>query len=274
MSGLDAIRRADGRIGVLAIDHRDSLRAVVSPEDPAAASSDDIRHLKYAVLEGMADLATGVMLENEYTLPDAITDAMVPDGVGVIGALENQGYLDDPSSVVTTIAPDWGPEQVRAAGADVAKLLLHWRPDGSAHADDQQRIAATVVDRCREAGVDLVLEPVPYGPDVVPGMHLEAARTFAPMKPPLLKVAFPGPGRCAEITECCAGRPWALLSAGVTFARYAEQVAEAVEAGASGFMAGRAVWREVATAAPDERADVAREIARPRFEQLIELLGG
>jgi len=49
---------------------------------------------------------------------------------------------------------------------------------------------------------------------------------------------------CRQLTEICEGIPWVLLSAGVNFATFQRQVEIACEAGASGFVAGRAIWKE------------------------------
>ena len=42
-----------GRFGVLAIDHRDSLRAVLAPDDQDSVSADDITDLEARVWSGL-----------------------------------------------------------------------------------------------------------------------------------------------------------------------------------------------------------------------------
>ena len=56
----------NGRFSILAIDHRDSLRQFLRPADPDSLAPDEITALKIEIVEGIADLATGVMLEPEY----------------------------------------------------------------------------------------------------------------------------------------------------------------------------------------------------------------
>jgi xylulokinase len=75
---------------------------------------------------------------------------------------------------------------------------------------------------------------------------------------------------CAELSD--ASRvPWALLSAGDPFGVFKRQLQIACEAGCSGFMAGRALWSEVATAKECERAALLEETVVPRMEELNQI---
>ena len=48
-----------------------------------------------------------------------------------------------------------------------------------------------------------------------------------------------------------AGRPWVMLSAGVGKEPFQKILSHAFQAGASGFLAGRAIWQEAFSAYPD-----------------------
>ena len=65
-------------------------------------------------------------------------------------------------------------------------------------------------------------------------------------------------------------RPWAVLSAGVPFDQFTDiiQIA-AEEGGASGFIAGRSVWREVVSLTGQQRQEFLTSVALPRLERLI-----
>ncbi len=58
-----------GRFCVLAIDHRDSLRKFLSPADLDAVSAGQLTSLKTDIVRELAPMATGVMLEPEYSIP-------------------------------------------------------------------------------------------------------------------------------------------------------------------------------------------------------------
>ena len=62
---LDGISEG-GRFCVLAIDHRDSLRAFLSPDDFDAVSDAELTQLKIDIVGTASHLATGVMLEPEF----------------------------------------------------------------------------------------------------------------------------------------------------------------------------------------------------------------
>ena len=66
--------------------------------------------------------------------------------------------------------------------------------------------------------------------------------------------------------------PWTLLSAGVGFRPSSERVRTALEQGASGFIAGRAIWGEAASLSGAERVEFLEETAVPRMAVLSDLL--
>ena len=272
-----------GRFGVLAIDHRDSLRAVLTPDDQDSVSAGDITDLKRELVGALATGATGVMLEPEYSIPQLL-DGTLPTGVGFTAALEAQGYAADPEAAPTRILEGWSVAAAAASGAAAAKLLVLYRPDRP-HGAAQERVAGEILTECRRVGIPLVLEPLFYGlddPSARRAIVIETVERFAAMDPHLLKLPFPvdpshEPDRsvwaaaCAEITERCH-MPWTLLSGGGNFESYRDQVAAAVAVGCSGFMAGRALWGEAALASPTERPSIVSDLVAPRLAELRSLL--
>ena len=273
-----------GRFAVLAIDHRDSLRAVLAPNDQDSVGADDITDLKRELVGALAAGATGVMLEPEYSIPQLL-DGTLPAEVGFTAALEAQGYAADPEAAATQILDGWSVEAAAACGASAAKLLIFYRPDRAGHAAAQERVAAEILAECRRVGIPLMLEPLFYGlsdPAARRAIVIETVERFAAMDPHLLKLPFPvdpthEPDRgvwsaaCGEITERCH-MPWTLLSGGGDFESYRDQVAAAVQAGCSGFMAGRALWGEAALAPPTDRANIITELVAARLAELRSLL--
>ena len=280
---LDGISEG-GRFGVLAIDHRDSMRAVLAPDDPDSVSADEITDLKRDLVGALAAGATGVMLEPEYSIPHLL-DGTLPDGVGFTAALEAQGYASDPEAAATQILDGWSVEAAAASGAAAAKLLVFYRPDRPGHAAAQERVTAEILAECRRVGIPLVLEPLFYGlddPTTRRQLVIRTVERFAAMDPHLLKLPFPvdpthEPDRsvraaaCSEITERCH-MPWTLLSGGGDYQSYRDQVETAVAAGCSGFMAGRALWGEAALAPKAERSSIIEDLVAPRLAELRSLL--
>ena len=151
-----------GRFAVLAIDHRDSMRQFLRPDDPSSLTAGEITELKIELVAGIGDLATGVMLEPEYSIPQVLDAGALADGVGFLAALEAQGYLDDPEAAPTTILDGWSVEQAKACGAAAAKLLLPYRPDGRL-ATEQEQVGRDVVASCHEIDLAIAVEPLFYG---------------------------------------------------------------------------------------------------------------
>src|SRR5690606_34712721 len=72
---------------------------------------------------------------------------------------------------------------------------------------------------------------------------------------------------CRELSAA-SQVPWVLLSAGVTFAIYERQTLVACQAGASGVMAGRAVWNEAAELDKPARSEFLLQTAAARMRRL------
>jgi tagatose 1,6-diphosphate aldolase len=221
-----------------------------------------------------------------------------------------------------TLIEGWSVEKAVRAGADAIKLLVHYRPDASeATCRHQQDIVRQVGEECERYDVPFLLEFTGYDlvpgetktPEYArkrPQIVIESVREFSKpeYKVDILKVEFPadlkfvkefasgafdGQERPAvytlkDVEEFCrqlneaAGSPWVILSAGVDIEEFLVQVEMACEAGASGFLCGRAIWKGVLECFPDEakmeewlategaynfvRANAYAETAKPWFE--------
>jgi len=63
-----------------------------------------------------------------------------------------------------------------------------------------------------------------------------------------------------------------VLSAGVPFDQFTDIIAiAATDGGASGFIAGRSVWREVVSLTGQQRQEFLTTVALPRLERLIDV---
>jgi tagatose-1,6-bisphosphate aldolase len=128
----------------------------------------------------------------------------------------------------------------------------------------------------------LFLEPVAYqvGNGKVDRRRIvcDSARRLGALGPDVLKLQFPidtsidtdstaWADACNELNESCPV-PWALLSGGGSYESFRDQVTAACRAGASGFLVGRALWSEYATAPIGERSRILDEVVRPRFSEL------
>jgi tagatose 1,6-diphosphate aldolase len=110
---------------------------------------------------------------------------------------------------------------------------------------------------------------------------VRTAEKLTPLGVDVLKAEFPlnikEDGNEANWAEACrevsqASRvPWVLLSAGVDFSDYLKQLVVACQSGASGAMAGRAVWKEAVGLQGDTLINFLRDIAVIRMSRLSSL---
>lgn len=258
---------ADGVFRVLAMDHRDSLRVVISPDDPDSVGSDVLRRLKAELVAAAAGLVTGVMLDPEVGMDEAVVSA-VPLDAGIIAALEEQGYLADAAVKHTTLLPGWGPTAAADRGADAVKLLALW--DGTP-SPGQRRVIDAAVAAAHDHGLPLVLEPLPRGLPPTGAWVTDWVTSHRATGADLFKLPYPGSEEaCAAVTGELPG-PWVMLSAGVGFDEFLAQLEGAMGTGAAGYIAGRAVWREAATQDERARAVAIDSLVVPRLDRLAEV---
>src|SRR5262249_24122809 len=150
---------------------------------------------------------------------------------------------------------------------------------------------AEVASQCHRHDLPLVLEPIVY--PIKPGqkksdpefagsllnLHTETARRLIPLGVDLLKTEFViDVGRekdeqrirdaYSEFSDAVRV-PWVLLSGGVPFSVFERQLEYACEAGASGFLAGRAIWQDVMQLTEElEREQVLNRVAVARLKIL------
>ena len=165
------------------------------------------------------------------------------------------------------------------ARAAAFKLLVIWHPHrGRAR---RARLVAGFVDACRAAGRPSLVEGiVRRPPDVAPdgwdhaAAVVAAAQELGSFGPDVYKAEVPTHGTGDPTTIVDASRaitaalacPWVVLSNGVAPDRFDDAAAAACEGGASGFLAGRAIWT-ASLAAPDVDTHL-REVAAPRLAAL------
>lgn len=287
--GLDECSSPDGIFAILAIDHRQNLRRLLRPEDPASVTADEMIAFKQAVVRNLAAVSTGILFDPELGAAQCVLDGSLPGTVGFLVAVEATGYEGPETARSSRLLDHWGVRQVKRMGASAAKLLVYFHPDAP-NADDQRRLVDDVAEACRDADLPLFVEPLSYS--LVAGQPLvgeartrvvvETARQLTVLGGDVLKAEFPydsvlDEGRCREACEElneASSVPWVLLSGGVTIDEFEQQARLATAAGASGVAAGRSVWGEAAAMDGLEREEFLQTVARPRLQRLGRLLHG
>lgn len=283
---LDAIANQDGRLAVLAMDQRATLRRML--DGAGMPSSDrDLSAFKVDVVQTLAPLSSGVLVDADFGVGPVREAGALPDDVGLLVAAEPVEKAKWNDEIRTTVDPERGARYVLDHGGDALKFLVQWRPDRPAVPGEpdlaQEALAATaaVIADCAEAGVPSVIEPLiarlpgeaPFTPETAGPIVIDSAEQMAGLRPDLLKLEWPGSAEgCRRVTEALGDVPWTLLSAGVGIDEFADRVEIALDAGAVGFIAGRAIWGEAVALEGEERISFLQETAVPRLAGLCEVL--
>ncbi len=283
---LDSIANHRGHVAVLAMDQRGTLRRMLDAAGKPSADADLVA-FKLDVVRALAPLSTGVLLDPDFGVGPVRDAGALPNGVGLLIAAEPVVKAKWNDEIRTTVDPERGAEFVLAQGGDALKFLVQWRPNRPAAAgepdlaEEALSAAASVVADCAEVGVPSVIEPlitrlpgeVPFTPETAGPIVIESATQMARLRPDLLKLEWPGSADgCRRVTEALGDVPWALLSAGVDIDEFLERVRIALEAGAVGFIAGRAIWGEAVALEGEERVSFLQETAVPRLAALCDIL--
>jgi sulfofructosephosphate aldolase len=270
---LDALARESGTFLMVAMDQRESLRTMLSQHHEDVDDERMVR-FKLAVARELGPYASGFLIDRHYGYDELVRERLLPPSCGLILAAD---ALEQPAGgIVEDTDLDTGVDAAAASGNGVValKLLVIWR-------DDNQRArrvdtARRFVELALSHGLLSVLEPVVRGPEGFDreSAIVEAAAELSVVGCDLYKCEVPthGAGEPAEITEWCrridaaVPCPWVVLSQGVDPERYPAAVEAACRGGASGMLAGRAVW--TATLGADDPTGLLREHSVPRLQQL------
>lgn len=289
-SGLSAISTEDGLFCVLSVDQRNSLRSMLRGAGRPSEDA-DLSAFKVAAVRALAPAASGVLLDPDYGVGPVQEAGALPEGVGLLVAAEPPTppkLGDEPRAA---LEPGRDAAFVRGLGGDAVKFLIRMRPDRVAAPGEPDLAAEAVavvralVEDCRAADVACVVETLLYplpGEDGPPsGRHradlvVESARVLAEAGPDLLKLEYPTDADgCRRVSEAAGDTPWAVLSAGVDYDTFLDVLRVSTDAGAaSGFIAGRAIWKESVALAPAERDAFLADTGRRRFETCRETIAG
>jgi sulfofructosephosphate aldolase len=247
---------------MVAMDQRDSLRTMLRdrglPDGP-----EPVQAFKLAVARELAPLATGFLIDSEHV--DAVA-RLVPRGlILAVDVLVQQpgGPVEDTRILVPRSLP---------AGVVAIKLLVIWRDDE--HRNRRLEMARRFVSLAASRGVLSVLEGVVRDDAEI----ATAAAELGEVGPSLYKCQVPLRGRGdpaaiehrAREIDAVLPCPWVVLSQGVDPADFPAAVRAACHGGASGMLAGRAVWT-AALGGEDPAGRLHRDCA-PRLRELAAIV--
>lgn len=255
-----------GVFTILAVDHRDAMRAMINRDHPETVPAARLTDVKLSIVKAIGPFASAILLDPIYSLGQVIAERALPPKTAFLSAIEEQGYLGDPYGRQTAMLEGWGIEKAKMLGASGVKVLLFYHPEAGESAEKQEQLVTDLLAECSHFDIPMFLEPITYSlnASVSKDSALFAAerrrimvgtvQRLGALKPDVLKLEFPVDCRyeqdeavwqdaCAELNEA-SPVPWTLLSGGDSFEVFQKQVKVACQNGCSGFLVGRALWQE------------------------------
>ncbi len=275
--GLRRMADAQGRFKMTAVDQRPPIKnPIAAYHGTAEAPWEDVARFKTLLVQTLQGASTAMLLDPHYAIPMGL-DALSPTK-GLIVTLEDSLFQDTPGGRLSAEIDDWSVGKIKRMGGDAVKVLAWYRPDASAEVcQAQQDFTKAIGAACAKYDIPFLFELLVYplagdadqtkdyvemtgkrADDVLrsveefakPDYGVDVFKLESPVNAAdadgsaAVQAVFDEMGRLAD-------RPWVMLSAGAGKPEFKAILEHAYHAGASGYLAGRAIWLEAFGAYPD-----------------------
>ena len=278
----------DGRFKMTAVDQRPPIMNLIKERTGVAeASYEDVAGVKRLLTRVLAPESSAMLLDPVWAYSGAVSH--VRPRQGLLLTIEDHNFEETPGGRKSFEIPDWTVAKIKRLGGDGVKALAWYRPDADpAVCAHQQAFVERLGRACAAQDICFLLELLVYPlpgetPEAFAGKRSElvvgSLKAFTDprfdvdlfkLESPVAAADIADPDS-AEAGECqrwfdkmgrATTRPWVMLSAGADMKTFQRVLVYAYRAGASGYLAGRAIWLEAARSYPDtdgmERALVAQ----------------
>ena len=236
----------------------------------------EVARFKKLLVETLQGQSTAVLLDPHYAVPHAV-DVLSPTK-GLIVTLEDSVFSESSEGRLSFDIDNWSVEKIKRMGGDAVKVLAWYRPDaGKTVLQAQKDYAKRIGEECARFDIPFLFELLVYPlasdahqtrdyvefkgkkADDVLGSVAEFAKPeygvdVFKLESPVSAINADGSLEVQALFDemgRLAGRPWVMLSAGAGKAEFKTVLDHAFKAGASGFLAGRAIWLDAFNHYPD-----------------------
>ncbi|MGL5700808.1 MAG: sulfofructosephosphate aldolase [Kluyvera sp.] len=276
------ITRASGGFAMLAVDQREAMRLMFAAAGAALPVTDNVlTDFKVNAAKILSPYASAILVDKQFCYRQIVEQNAVAKSCAMIVAADE--FIPGNGIPVDSVVIDKkiNPQAVKQDGAKALKLLVLWRSDE----DAQQRLdmIKEFNEMCHSNGLVSIIEPVVRPPRrgdkfCREQAIIEAAKELGDSGADLYKVEMPLYGKGSQQELLTASQrlneninmPWVILSSGVDEKLFPRAVSIAMTAGASGFLAGRAVWSSV-IGLPDTEL-MLRDISAPKLQRLGDIV--
>ncbi|MEL6233461.1 MAG: tagatose 1,6-diphosphate aldolase [Pseudomonadota bacterium] len=280
--GLRRMADAQGFFMMTAVDQRPPIKGPIAAHyGTDEAPYDDVAAVKALLTEVLQDASTAMLLDPHFAIPRGLP--CLSPGKGLIVTLEDSVFAETPGGRLSAEIDAWSVGKIKRLGGDAVKVLAWYRPDADpkvcAH---QQEFVKRVGAACAKFDIPFLFELLVYplasdsektgnyeemaskrADHVLRSVEVFAAPEFGvdvfKLESPIAAKDVPAAGDAAtqalfDEMGRLAGRPWVMLSAGAGKPEFQRILEYACAAGASGYLAGRAIWAEAFRQFPDLQA--------------------
>lgn len=288
-AGLASIATDTETFAIVAMDQRNTLKRMYAAAGIDEPSDAELTAIKTDIVQALRGSASAFLLDPTYGVP--ALQAVSSDGprFGVLVAAEPSERGTVNGEPRTHRDPVLSADWVKSQGGHAVKFLVQLRADRRAEpgqpdttAEVLEVVRAVVAD-CRQAGVPSVVENLIFPlagqtsqtAEERADRIIEAAVLIDECGPDLIKLEYPGDAASCRRLAASIRSPWAVLSAGVGFDDFAAAVRVSCDdGGASGFIAGRSIWKEAVGMDSPTRQSFLADDGRRRLDALVAVIDG
>ncbi len=275
--GLRRMSDAHGIFKMIAVDQRPPIKGPIARHlGVDEAPWDQVARFKRLLVETLEAQSTAMLLDPHYAIPHSF-DALSP-ARGMVVTLEDSLFEETGRGRLSASIDDWSVGKIKRMGGDAVKVLAWYRPDAGSDVIGRQRdYVRRIGDDCAHFDIPFLLELLVYPLKADPHqtsayvemkgkqceLILASVEEFAKpeygvdvfkLESPVNASDADGSATVQDLFDemgRLAGRPWVMLSAGAGKPEFKAVLKHAFAAGASGFLAGRAIWLDAFSAYPD-----------------------
>ncbi|MEM7198258.1 MAG: tagatose 1,6-diphosphate aldolase, partial [Pseudomonadota bacterium] len=236
----------------------------------------EVAQFKNMLVEQLQAQASAMLLDPHYAIPRSV--GHFDPKKGLIVTLEDSQFQDTQYGRLSSQIDDWSVVKIKRMGADALKVLAWYRPDAPKHiCQAQQDFAKQIGEECARYDIPFLFELLLYplandeeqtqdyvemaakkSDHVMQSLHdfsgpefgIDIFKLESPINASSLEKVDNAQDAFDEMGQL-VGRPWVMLSAGAGKAEFKKILEHAFSAGASGFLAGRAIWMDAFAHYPD-----------------------
>ena len=275
--GMRRMADENGIFKMTAVDQRPPITGPIAKYHGAdKAPWEEVARFKRLLVQTLQSNSTAMLLDPHYAIPRSL-DCLSPEK-GLIVTLEDSVFHETEGGRLSSSIDDWSVAKIKRMGADAVKVLAWYRPDASPDTcRAQQDFVKQIGEDCVRYDIPFLFELLVY--PLAADAHqttdyvemtakkadhvLQSVAEFAnpdygvdvfKLESPVNAADADGSAKVQSLFDemgRLAGRPWVMLSAGAGKSDFRNILSHAFKAGASGFLAGRAIWLDAFNHYPD-----------------------